>query len=96
MQQAYEANGDCALYRDAPETQEHRKAGVRQVLAFMREALPSTRPVDRARVAEVIMITMEAVGESVSEDGRSPADVDRIAAVTADMFCAYLDRLNAA
>ena len=91
------ALGDAApLYRDAPETQEHRKAGVRQVLAFMREALPRTRPADRARVAEVMMITMEAVGKSVSEEGRSPAEVDRIAAVTGDMFCAYLDRLNAA
>ena len=91
------ALGDAApLYRDAPETQEHRKAGVRQVLAFMREALPGTRPADRARVAEVMMMTMEAVGKSVSEEGRSLADVDRIAAVTGDMFCAYLDRLNAA
>jgi len=91
------ALGDAApLYRDAPETREHRTAGVRQVLAFMREALPHTRPAERARAAEVMMITMEAVGKSVSEDGRPPADVDRIAAVTADMFCAYLDRLNAA
>jgi len=91
------ALGDAApLYRDAPETQEHRKAGVRQVLAFMREALPKARPADRARVAEVMMMTMEAVGKSVSEQGRSPAEVDRIAAVTGDMFCAWLDRLNAA
>ncbi len=91
------ALGDAApLYRDAPETQEHRKAGVRQVLTFMREALPGARPADRARVAEVMMITMEAVGKSVSEEGRSSAEVDRIAAATADMFCAWLDRLNAA
>lgn len=91
------ALGDAApLYRDAPESREHRKAGVRQVLAFMREALPRTRPAERARVAEVMMTTMEAVGKSASEDGRSPAEVDRIAAVTGDMFCAWLDRLNAA
>ena len=83
------------LYRDAPEAQEHRKAGVRQVLAFMREALPRSKPADRARVAEVMMMTMEAVGKSVSEDRRSLAEVDRIAVVTGDMFCAYLDRLNA-
>jgi len=91
------ALGDAApLYRDAPETREHRKAGVRQVLAFMREALPHARPAERARVAEVMMITMEAVGRSVSEDGRSPAAVDRIAAVTGDMLCAHLDRLASA
>ena len=91
------ALGDAApLYRDAPETQQHRKAGVRQVLAFMREALPRTRPVDRARVAKVMMMTLEAVGKSVSEEGHSPAEVDRIAAVTGDMICAYFDRLNAA
>ena len=63
----------------------------------MREVLPGTRPADRARVAEVMMmITIEAVGKSVSEEGRSPAEVDRIAAVTGDMFCPCLDRLNAA
>jgi len=91
------ALGDAApLYRDAPESREHRKAGVRQVMAFMREALPRTRPAERARAAEVMMIAMEAVGKSVSEDGHSPAEVDRMAAVTADMFCSHLDQLNAA
>lgn len=91
------ALGDAApLYRDAPETREHRKAGVRHVLAFMREALPRVRPAERARVAEVMMITLEAVGKSVSEDGRPATGVDRIAAATGDMLCAWLDRLNAA
>ncbi len=91
------ALGDAApLYRDAPESREHRKAGVRQVLVFMREALPAARPAERARVAEVMMMTMEAVGKAVSEEGRSPAEVDRIAGVTSDMFAAYLDRLDPA
>ena len=91
------ALGDAApLYREAPESREHRKAGVRQVLVFMREALPAARPAERARVAEVMMMTMEAVGKAVSEEGRSPAEVDRVAAVTSDMFAAYLDRLDPA
>ena len=91
------ALGDATpLYRDAPESREHRKAGVRQVLVFMREALPAARPAERARVAEVMMMTMEAVGKAVSEEGRSPAEVDRIAGVTSDMFAAYLDRLDPA
>ena len=40
---------------------------------------------------------MEAVGKSlVGGQGVHRADVDRIAAVTGDMFCACVDRLNAA
>jgi AcrR family transcriptional regulator len=90
------ALGDAApLYRDAPETLAHRKEGMRRVLAFMREALPDVAAKDRARAADVMMLSMEAIGKSVSEQDHAPVEVDRIAAATADMFCAYLDRLDA-
>jgi AcrR family transcriptional regulator len=88
------ALGDAApLYRDAAETREHRKASMRRVLRFWREVLPDVAPRERARVADVIMMSMEAIGKVVSGNDHSPVEVDRYAAVTADMFCAYLERL---
>lgn len=89
------ALGDAApLYRDAPETLAHRSAGKRRVVAFLQEAAPGAARPQRTRAAEVILMSMEAIGRTVSEQGRSIADVDRIAAATADMFCAYLERLR--
>jgi len=89
------ALGDAApLYRDAPETLAQRRTGKRRVVDFMREALPGVAPATRARAADVILLSMEAVGKAVSEEGRPLAEVDRIAVATGDMFCAYLDRLN--
>lgn len=91
------ALGDAApLYRDAAETHEHRKAGMRRVMLFMREALPGVAHRERLRAADVMMMSMEAIGKSISEDGRSIAEVDRMAAATADMFCAWLAHLNGA
>ena len=89
------ALGDAApLYRDAPETLAQRRTGKRRVVDFMREALPGVAPATRARAADVILLSMEAVGKAVSEEGRPLAEVDRIAVAAGDMFCAYLDRLN--
>lgn len=90
------ALGDAApLYRDAIETREHRKAGMRRVLLFMGDALPDVPHRERARAADVMMMSMSAIGKAVSEDGRSPAEVDRMATATAEMLCAYLERLAA-
>ncbi|CAN5915620.1 TetR family transcriptional regulator [soil metagenome] len=91
------ALGDAApLYRDAAETHAHRRSGMRRVMIFMREALPEARQTDRRRAADVMMMSMEAIGKAISEDGRSMAEVDRMAAATADMFCAYLSHQNGA
>lgn len=84
------------LYRDAPETQENRKAGRRQVILFMREALPKASPRDRSVAADIMMMSMGAVGAQVSEEGRPAAEVERLASAMGDMFAAYLDRLNSA
>ena len=82
------------LYRDAPETQAHRKAARQWFLQFMREALPAAAARERAIAAEVVMMSMSTVGKQVSEQGRPPAEVDRLAAAMGDMFAAYLDRLR--
>jgi AcrR family transcriptional regulator len=82
------------LYRDAPETEAHRKAGRRRFLQFMGEALPAVAPRERVIAADIVMMSMNAVGKQVSEQGRAPAEVDRLAAAMGDMFAAYLDRMR--
>ena len=82
------------LYRDAPETQAHRKAGRQRFLQFMRDALPAATPRERAVAADIVMMSMMAVGKQVSEEGRPPAEVDRLASAMGDMFAAYLDRMR--
>jgi AcrR family transcriptional regulator len=83
------------LYRDAPETHEHRKEGRRRSLAFMREILPDLPARERAFVTHLVMTAMSAIGKTVSEEGYSRAEVDRLATATGDMFCAYLQQLAA-
>lgn len=81
------------LYRDVPETQRHRATGRRRALKFMRELLPRIAARELTCATDLIMTTLSSVGKAVSEQGRSKADVDRIATATGDMFCFYLERL---
>ena len=82
------------LYRDAPETREHRKGGRRRTLTFMREVLPGAPVRERAFASDLVMTTMSAIGKKVSEQGYSRNEVDRWATATGDMFCAYLQQLR--
>lgn len=82
------------LYRDAPEAQDHRKQGRRRIALFMREALPAVSPRERSIAADIIVMSMGAVGAQISEEGRPAAEVDRLASAMGDMFAAYLERLN--
>ncbi len=82
------------LYRDAPEAQVHRKEGRRRVASFMREALPAVAPRERSIAAEIMMMSMGAVGAQISEERRPAGEVDRFATAMGDMFAAYLERLN--
>ena len=84
------------LYRDAPETEAHRKAGRRHVMLFMREALPRATPRERSAAADIMIMSMGGVGAQVSEEARPAAEVERLASAMGDMFAAYLDRLNSA
>jgi AcrR family transcriptional regulator len=91
------ALGDAApLYRDVPETLEYRKAGMRRVVQFMREAIPSVPKRERALAADLIMMSMETVGKRISEQGRPPSQVNRLADAMSDMLCAYLASLTPA
>jgi len=89
------ALGDAApLYRDAPETREHRADGKRRARAFMKEALPGVPARQRAFAADVVMTTMSAVGKKVSEESLTQAAVDAWAEASADMYIAWLRRLK--
>jgi AcrR family transcriptional regulator len=91
------ALGDAApLYRDVPETLEYRKAGMRRVVQFMREAIPAVPKRERALAADLIMMSMETVGKRISEQGRPQSQVNRMADAMSDMLCAYLASLTPA
>jgi AcrR family transcriptional regulator len=82
------------LYRDAPEAREVRASADRTVQNFMREALPAASEATRALAGDLIKTTLSAVGKQFSETSRSPTEIDAYADAMADMFCAYLKRLN--
>jgi AcrR family transcriptional regulator len=87
-------NDAAPLYRDAPEAQEVKTSGRRAVRAFMREALPEASAATRALASELITTTLSTVGKQFSESPRSAAEIQAYAEAMADMFCAYLRRLE--
>lgn len=82
------------LYRDAPEAHEALQAGAGIMHAFMCEALPDARADQRALAISLIESTIRSVGKSYLEAPRTPAEIDAFADAMADMFCAYLSKLN--
>ncbi len=44
--------------------------------------------------ADIIAMTMSAVGEKISTEGRPMAEVDAYASAVSDMLCAYLESLG--
>jgi AcrR family transcriptional regulator len=82
------------LYRNAPEAREARASGHGTVQVFMREALPKASRATRALAGELLTTTLSAVGKQFSETPRTPAEIKAYADAMADMFCAYLERLE--
>jgi AcrR family transcriptional regulator len=87
-------NDAAPLYRDAPETQQAMASGERIVQDFMQEALPEASEATRALAGDLITTTLTEVGKQFSETSRSPAEIEAYADAMADMFCAYLERLE--
>lgn len=82
------------LYRDVPEAKAHRQAGRKHLLAFMREAVPELDARKRRLAADAIATVVTATGKSVSEQGRSRAEVDALARAVGEMLCGYLEQLT--
>lgn len=81
------------LYRDAPEAAAHRRAGQRQLTAFMAEVLPAADPRTRRQAADAVATVLTATGKSMSEQARSRASVDLLAKSVGEMLCSYLERV---
>jgi AcrR family transcriptional regulator len=84
------------MYRDAPEAIQHKGEHSKQFLAFVAEALPNADKQQRAFCADLIMTTVGAIGEKISEQERSAGNIERFAAAVGDMLCAYLENINRA
>jgi AcrR family transcriptional regulator len=82
------------LFRDTPEAFKYRRAAFRRFLAFWRELLPQLSPRQRLQAIDLVMMTVEAIGNRVSEDRRSIVEVEACATALADMLCAYLGQLR--
>jgi AcrR family transcriptional regulator len=87
-------NDAAPLYRDAPEAEEARASGGRTFQVFMQEVLPESPSAIRKLAGDLITATLRAVGKSVSETSRTPAEIGVYADAMADMFCAYLEHLR--
>jgi len=87
-------NDAAPLYRDAREAREARAAGARLFTTFMLSALPTASASERALASDLITRTMSAVGKEFSEASRTDAEIETYADGLADMFCAYLRRLE--
>jgi len=55
--------------------------------------LPQVSPKERRFATDVVMTTMSVVGNKVSEQARSRAEVEAWSREVAEMLCAYLSRL---
>jgi AcrR family transcriptional regulator len=87
------ALGDAApFYRDAPEAQEPQTSSTRMMQLFVEEVLPQAPQASRDIVADVIMMTMSAVGKQISIAHRGAGEVEVYANAVADMLCAYLEK----
>lgn len=78
------------LYRKAPEAARHHKATAKIMSDFLAEALPHASPAKRAFAAEMVKTTISAMGNKVSEEDRSAAQIDALAAATAEMLIGWL------
>ncbi|WP_028239973.1 TetR family transcriptional regulator [Stutzerimonas azotifigens] len=87
-------NDAAPLYRDAPEAQQIRAPADRAVALFMEELLPRADTATRSLACDLITTTLSTVGKRFSETPRSPAEIEVYADAMADMFCAYLVRLQ--
>lgn len=80
------------LYRDTPEAALHKRLTRRKSRAFMQRFRPDLPIEDAAFAADVAATVIAAVGKTVSESKKSPAEVDALAGVVGDMLCAWLER----
>ena len=82
------------LYRNAVEAEEIHSEGDRIVAAFMVEALPGAQAPAREMAANLIVMTMTAVGKELTEKPRPAAEIDAYADEMSHMLSGYLTSLQ--
>lgn len=82
------------LYRDEPEAAAAREGGTVIVRTFMAKALPTADDAQRARAADLIEATLMQVGSNFSAVPRKQEEIAAFADDMADMFDAYLVKLE--
>ncbi|MBV9875238.1 MAG: TetR family transcriptional regulator [Verrucomicrobia bacterium] len=87
-------NHAAPLYRDAPEAQETRVSGGHTMQIFISELLPTASETTRASAGDLITTTLSLVGKHFSEKPRTLSEIEAYSEAMADMFCAYVDRLQ--
>jgi AcrR family transcriptional regulator len=87
-------NNAAPLYRDAPEAQETRVSGGHTMQIFISELLPTASEATRASADDLITTTLSLVAKHFSEKPRTPSEIEAYAEAMADMFCAYVERLQ--
>jgi AcrR family transcriptional regulator len=80
-------------YHDAPEAHAGRQRSQRIVRAFVAAAAPNASPRQRTFAAELIFMTMTALGKQLSERDPTRPEVDTWANTVADMLSTYLAQL---
>lgn len=83
------------LFRDAPEAQGYRRGSLRRFVAYWRQVLPQASRAERTQAGDLVGMTVKAIGKRVSEQRRTPAEVEAFAQSLGDMLCAYLEQLRA-
>lgn len=82
-----------AVLRDAAETRAFNAKIRRRMTAFLAEAAPHVAPAKLSLAAELVLTSMSAVAERITEKEPSRAVVDAWASASADMYSAYLRSL---
>jgi AcrR family transcriptional regulator len=83
------------VYSQAPEARSRRRSSQRIVSAFVAQAAPRASAAQRRFAAKLMLTTVTAVGQQVSEQSPGRAALRRYADATAQMILAYLKSLRA-
>ena len=81
-------------FKDIDAIFHYRRAAFRCFLTYWREALPKLPRKRRLEAVDLVMITVEAVGNRVSENNSSYDEAETYARAVGDMLCTYLAHLN--
>ena len=81
-------------YHDAPESKAHRRRSRSVVVSFVAAAAPRASPSQRRFAADLLFMTMTAIGKQVSERRPTETEARRWADATAAMVTGYLARLS--